>query len=172
LSDEAIWVRTDPTPDGVYRVTMTWGDDRALVLDREAAAAHAGEVLAAVAEAEYDAAVVRQLTTLTGDQENALMVVRGLRKDRASAAPTTGLGLVPGVSAFTRRAYLKILMDGKPIGQWDPADARQHATFVLEAVRVAELDSAYLRMLRGVVGLDDQTARGTVGGLGQYRDES
>lgn len=168
MADEAIWVSTDPTPDGVYRATLTWGEDHALVLDQEAAATHAREVLAAVAAAEYDAAVVSQLTALT-DQDSALHMVRELRKDRAAGSTSTGLELVPGVSAFTGQAYLKIVLDGKPIGQWDPDDARQHAMYVMEAVQAAELDSAYLRLLRGVIGLDEQTGRAAVAGLRKHR---
>lgn len=41
--------------------------------------------------------------------------------------------------------------------------------YVLESVVVAELDSAYLRMLRSLVGLDEDRARTVVGDLVNFR---
>ena len=171
MADDTLWVSTDPTPDGVYRVNLMWGPDKALVLDQETAMAHAREVLNAAAEAEYDAAVAKQLQARGVDQRAAAQMVVDLRAERPEVTPTTPMRLVPGVSAFTGQPFIALHMDGKAIGQWSTADARQHALYVLMSVRVAELDSAYLRALRGAVGLDDATARAVVGDLATHRDD-
>ena len=42
---------------------------------------------------------------------------------------------------------------------------------ILEAVVVADLDGGYLRTLRGVIGLDEHTARNVVDDLKDWRYE-
>lgn len=173
MSDDdpgTVWVRTDPTPDGVYRPTLEFGGDVAHVLDEHSAAVHALEVIGAVAEAEHDAAIVAQLTKLTGDRDAAGLIVAGLRADRPPVTWSTPIQLTPGVSAFSGQPFLVVSVNGKQIGQWSVADARGHATYVLAAVRAAQLDSAYLRSLRSI-GLDDPTARAAVGDLANYVDQ-
>lgn len=166
----ALWVSTDPTPDGVYRVNLMWGPDQALVLDQETAMAHAREVLNAAAEAEYDAAVAKQLRARGVDHKAVVQMVLDLRAERPEVPPPTPMSLTPGVSAFTGQPFIGLHMHGKQIGQWSPDDARDHAVYVLMSLRVAELDSAYLRGLRAI-GLDDSTARAVVGDLATHRDD-
>ena len=73
---DAVWVLSDVAADGTYVVTVQAGPDDAWVLDRPAAAAaYADAVLTAVAYAEYDAAVLAQLTS--GMQKPLTLEVAG-----------------------------------------------------------------------------------------------
>lgn len=163
-----VWIRTAPTPGGTYRVTLEIDDDTAQVLGRGWAQIYASAILAAVARAEYDAAVIRQMTAVAG-QTAAVALVAQMRADRPPITWPTPLTLDPGVSAATGAAFLHILIKGEIVGQWTIPDAREHALAVLEAVEVADLDGAYLRALRSSCGVDEHQARVVVDGMAEHR---
>lgn len=173
MTESCIWVRTDPGIDGVYRPAIDFDDDNAYQLDEKSALAYVMEILRAVAYAEYDAAVLAQMTKVSEGKaegpELAVSIVQDLREDRPETTGVTPLRVIPGVSQATREPFLRIEIDGRPVGQWTPQDAREHALIVLESVIVADLDSAYLRMLRSLVGLEEDRARTVVGDLQNYR---
>lgn len=167
---DCIWIRTDPGIDGVYRVELEFDEDNSYGLTEASALVYAMEILRAVAYAEYDAAVLAQMQKVTdGNTELGVQILADLREDRPETSSVTPLRLIPGVSAFTGEAFLRIEVAGKSVGQWSSDDARGHAAGVLESVIVAELDSAYLRMLRSLVGLAEGPARGAVADLANYR---
>jgi hypothetical protein len=169
VTDHA-WIRTAPDMQGVYRTSVDVNDDVSFPLTRETAATYAYHILGAVAEAEYDAAIIRQLTKVTGDEKDAVQIVADLRADRPVPAKVGPLTLEPGVSVYTGKAFLEVKVDGRGIGQWDAPDAREHALAALEAVLVADLDGAYLRTRRTLVHLDDGLSRTIVGDLIKWRD--
>jgi len=174
MSDEGerkIWIRTAPDLDGAYRVSVEFDEDSAFPMSEETAAQYAHYVLAAAAAAEHDAAIVAQLSELTGDMKAAAQIVVDLRADRPAMTAVSPLSLEPGVSALTGEPFLKVSVAGEPAGQWTTGDAREHAIAAMEAVHVADLDGAYLRVLRGAVQLDEQRARGVVGDLINWRKE-
>lgn len=108
-SPGSVWVRTVPGPDGTYHPVLEIDDDTAFPLTPTTAHAHAVAVLAAVAHAEYDAAVLHQMGS--GGQQNqqhAAQLVHALREDRPPIAWPSPLALDPGVSAFTGRAFLTV----------------------------------------------------------------
>ena len=168
---DAVWIKTEPTVDGsAYVVTIEASDDRAMVLTPDRALRYASAILAYVARAEYDAAVVRQLRNLVDDMTAVGQIVTDLRTDRPpiSDDATAPLRFEGGVSAFTGKAFLHIAIDGK-VGQWEIPAAKEHALAVLEAVSAADLDSGYYRALRGMVGLDENRARQVIDDLGKWR---
>jgi hypothetical protein len=167
---EAIWVVSDVAPDGTYVCTVQAGDDLAVTLDRQRALAYAVALYAAVGYAEYDAAVLKQLTTLGIGEEMAAHCVADLRADRAPVddAATAPLRFVPLLTA-KREPALFVEVNGRRISQWTPADGRQHAGHVLDIVAAVDLDAAYFRFLRGPVALAEGRARAVVGSLGEYR---
>jgi hypothetical protein len=170
----AVWIKTEPTVDGsAYVVTIEASQDRSTVLTPDRALRYASTILGHVARAEYDAAVVRQLGDLIEDRKALGQMLTDLRQDRPPIDDdaTAPLSFEGGVSAFTGNAFLHIAIDGRKIGQWDIADAKAHALGVLEAVSVADLDSGYYRVLRGMVGLDEGRARQIIGDLGKWRVE-
>lgn len=168
---EVIWVVSDVAPDGTYVTTVQASDDTAVVLNRKRALRYAMAVYTAVAYAEYDAAVLNQLVSMGIGQEMAARCIADLRADRAPVddAATDPLRFVPLVTATGRTPALYVDLGGRRIGQWTPADGRQHAGHVLDICAGVDLDAAYHRFLRGPVGLDDGRARAVVGTLGRYR---
>ncbi len=168
--EPSVWIRTVPDMGGTYRVVLEIDDDTSHPLDAGAAMTYARAVLSAVARAEHDAAIVRQMRKISDGNglQMASELVGSIRADRPPIAWPTPLQLDPGVSMATGDAFLRILVKGEPVGQWTPGDARDHALGVLEAVEAADLDGAYLRALRGV-GIDDGRGRSVVDDLVNYR---
>jgi hypothetical protein len=169
---DAVWIKSEPDERGAYHLHLELGEDDVVPLDAEAVYGWAREVMAAVAAAEYDAAVMRQLQSLGVEQRAAAELVQMMRQDRAEHVPVSlipGLALVPGVSAFTGNGFLRLERHGKAVGQWEMNDARQHALGIIEALEVTALDSAYLRVLQGNVSLDRDRALVVVGALAQHR---
>jgi len=172
-SEGAVWIKTEPSVDGLtYTVTVEISEDRAIVLTPESAPRYAMTILEAVARAEYDAAVFKQMTGVAPDQQLAFQVVSDLRQDRPEidTSATKPLEIVPGVNG-KGLPFLSVFIDGKQVGQWGIADAREHALFALEAVTGADLDAGYYRALTGLVGLDEARARNVIGDLIRHRDE-
>lgn len=168
--ENAVWIRTEPTIDGAgWMVTMELDADHTLALDRAAAMECAYVILGSAAYAEYDASVLRQMRARV-DDEHAMRLVVDLRKDRPDLdwSLMAPFSLVPGVNSKAE-PFLTVHMKGEPVGQWSLPDARTHAITILEALVVADLDAAYLRCLKGVVGLDDPIARTVVGDLADFR---
>lgn len=169
-----IWIRSYPNEKGHYGVVIEVGQDRTFPMDAVAAYAWAREVLSAVAAAEYDAAVIRQMHHLGLDDHGAASVVSQIRADRAEEVPLSmipGLSMKSGVSARTRQGFLLISLDGEAFGQWDMDQAREHALALLTAVEVAVLDAAYLRALLRT-GLNLDLALRAIAGLSKYRDDA
>ena len=170
-ADREVWIKTDPTPDGTgYVVTLEVGQDTARILTPDEAMAHAAGVLAAAHRAEYDAAVLAQLTKLGIERESVAMLIRQLRDDRPPLDPaaTHPLTLEPCVNA-AGKPFITVASPGREQGQWTTEDARSHAIAVLECVAVADLDAAYLRALTGLIGIDRSRARRVVEDLVNHR---
>lgn len=168
---ETVWVRTEPTADGTgYMVTVNVTDDHAQTLGPAKAVQYARRLLAAANAAMYDAAVARQLQHLGVPMEAIAQAIIDLRKDRpADVSPTDPLTLEPGINEHLD-PFLAIKFRDEQIGQWSPSDAYDHAMNVLGAITTADLDHGYYRILVGVVGLPEHTARAAVDNLAEFRD--
>lgn len=167
---DAIWVQSDLAPDGTsYMTAIHYDADQSRVLDRESALACVEEIHRAAVQAEHDAAVIRQLTSIGIGLEEAARAVAGLRADRPplDESATAPLRLVPGVSQKTGQAFLAVHISGRQVGQWDPADARDHASHILAVQAAADLDAAYRRYLLSA-GLDTETANAVVNDLAEH----
>lgn len=165
-------VRITPDIAGTYRAVLEIGDDIAHPLPPATAHAVADSILAAVAAAEYDAAVLRQWAHIADDGGTlGARLVAMLRRDRPPIDWPTPLTLEPCISARTGRPFLTVHIAGTPVGHWALDDARALAVGVLEAVAAADLDSAYLRALRTLGGVDEN-CRAAVADLEQHRDEN
>jgi hypothetical protein len=172
---DTVWIKTTPALDGSgYVVTLEADDDTARVLTPTEALAYAAGVLAAASRCEYDAAVIRQMTrALKLPVATAAQVITDLRADRPPLDPsaTAPMWLEPGVNKDLD-GFLVISINGKKVGQWNATDARGHALAVIESIAVADLDSAYVRVLVGSVGIDKARALQVVDDLGNHRDEA
>lgn len=169
---DAVWIKNEPDEQGTYHVYLELGPDDVIPLDVTTAYQWAREVLSAVAQAEYDAAVIKQIEALGMPPKAVAEVVGTLREDRADHVPVSaipGLQLVPGVSQRSRMGFLRLDRRGEPIGQWELDDARQHALAVIEAFEVSILDSAYLRALEHNIGIERGRALNVVGDLINHR---
>jgi hypothetical protein len=184
------WVTTEIGPDGRYESRVTFEEDGkldvAIVLDWTGAVQYAQAVLAAATAAEYDSLIVQQFRGMDMDTEHIALVVSEFRKrqpklrdpfaggrygvGKRTGASATGLfSLTPGVSAETGEPFMVLKLRGKPVGQWTPADAREHAAFVLEIATAAEYDQLYFETLTEDFGLDAKRAYNAVHGLQTYR---
>jgi hypothetical protein len=168
--DGKVWVRSIPDDAGRYHVVLEIDADTSQALDGAKVWLHARAVLAAVAQAEYDAAIMRQLGGTAADDEHAARVVGHLRARRDLLAWPTPLALLPGVSAFTGEPFLHVRIRDRVVGQWTPADARDHAMGVLELDCVAGLDREYLSVLREA-RVEDHKARVLVDNLAAHRHD-
>lgn len=175
MSDDAeapegmLWVRSTIAVDGAYILTVEYGDDVAFALDDDEAARYARYVLAVVARAEYDAAVLDQLTTSGVGLAAVSQSVRDLRADRpplTSEWPITFDGMV---ASKTLLPQIVIIVGGEKVGQVGTAAAVEHATNVLECHPVADLDAAYRRWLVGAVGLPEAKAAAAIEGIASHR---
>lgn len=167
----ALWVATEAAADGTYIATLELGDDRSVPLERDAAIRHAMAVLTADQYAQYDAAVINQLTgKLDFSLQDAAELIAGMRADRPPLNPddTAPLRLEPGVSMATREAFIGIWLDDRQIGQFDSASAAQHARCILQVTIAADLDAAYHRWLRAT-DVDDNRARAVIADVRDWR---
>lgn len=168
---ESIWVKTGAAADGTYIASIEINDDLSVPLTRDTAVRHAMAMLTASQYAQYDTAVINQLTGMLGlPLEGAVEVVGQLREDRPPLDPddTAPLRLSPGVSMATREAFIGLWLGDQQVGQFDPASATQHAGYVLQVTIAADLDGAYHRWLRSI-DLDDDKARAVVAGVRDWR---
>lgn len=177
-ADEYMWVITEPLPDGEgYMVTIQLNQDNVLSLTPDQATMWAKGFLTAAARAEYDTAVIRQLSAkLKISVQDAVRQVMTMRDDRPPVEGVDPLTLEPGVAMDgtsedpTFRAFIAMYLPGrKKYGQVDPKGAREHALIVLESIAVAELDAAYKRSLIGQVGVAEGTARQVIHDLANFR---
>lgn len=165
-----IWVQSDLLPDGTYVTAIHYNDDQSRVLDRQTGMAYVAEIFTAAVHAEHDAAVLRQLTSIGVERATAGQAVVDLRADRPplNDAATAPLRLAPGVSHRTGAGFLAVFIGDRQVGQWDPADARDHATNVLTVLTAADLDATYRRYLTSVIGIDTDRAQHIVGQLAAH----
>lgn len=177
-SEDDVWIKTEPRPDNQgYLVTLSVGQDVAVTLDRDSALAYALYVQDAVSRARYDAAVVRQLTSLDIGLKEVGGLIADLRKDRPEMVHNWPIKLEPGVSHRDGHPFLLLFFNPRvvhgrttePIGQWETDAAVQHAQGVLDACLVADLDTGYLTALKGLIGLEEPSAMGAVDALAEFR---
>jgi len=169
---DSVWVSSDRTVDDYYVATVHPSSDVSIPLTAHQAVAYAITVLRAVADAEYDAAVLAQITTATGgDQHAAAATVMQLREARPprDTAPTAPLVFTPIVSKANGHPFVLVHLHGQALTQWTPEDARGHAQHVLDVAIVADHDAAYLHYLTSVVALEPERARVAVDALRQHR---
>lgn len=171
--DHVVTVRTDRDIGGVgYVITVEYGPDQALGLTTSSAQGYVELVYAAIARAEYDASVIRQMREkLHADNDAVAVVVKGLRARRTKLSPCGPVSLTPGVSRRTMEPYLILRYNRDPVGQWTPGEARHHASGVLDAIAVAPLDNVYREVLTDDVGTDAALAAAIIDDLSHFRDE-
>lgn len=171
--EDSVWIKTEPSVDGAtYMVTVEIDEDRAIPLTPESAPRYAMTILQAIARAEYDAAVFKQLGALIPDKQAVAGMITDLRKDRPDidTSATKPLEIEPGVNQ-QGKPFLSVLIDGKKVGQWTMPDAREHVLTALTVSAVADLDAGYYRALTGLIGLDETRARNVVDDLQHHRED-
>lgn len=170
--DGNVWVRTEPTLDGKsFMVTIEFDADNAASLTPVQVFDYVNIIYAAVARAEYDVAVFKQMTRKLGlSAEEAAQLVLELRERRDELPDLGPMKLVPGMSK-AGRPFLALMAGDTAarVGQWSPDDARGHASHVLDAIAVSKLDDQYLLELIEVVGIEEDRARNVISDLANYR---
>jgi hypothetical protein len=168
---EGLWISSDPRDDGSYMVTVSLDGDRTWALTPFKLRRYATGALRAVAEAEYEQAVVAQLLSTGVPLMDALQTVAQHRRHRPPnlAAADCPLHYESGINE-QGDAFLKVMVGAEQVGQLDPDALRRHALHAYEAEHVADFDAAYRKVLTQVVGLADDEALGAVSGLADHRE--
>lgn len=168
-----IEVLSDLAPDGrTYVTTVQLNGDTARTLDRNQGDAWVRTVLAAAVQAEHDALIMQHLIRAVGSTlEEAALVVSQLRADRPALDhdATAPMRLTPGINADCE-PFLAVHINGTQVGQWDPADARDHAIGVIEVITSVDLDAAYHRFLVAQMGVTPENARTVIAELAELHD--
>lgn len=169
-----LMVKSDVAADGTYTACVEVGEDQAFPLDRQRAQAYAVAVLTAAMHAEHDAAVVAQFLAIGLTQDHATQAIAVMRQRRLPVddAATEPLQFIPGVSLFTGDPFIHLLLEGKAFCQLRPADAVEHALYVLRILTAADVDGVYYRYLAQDLDLPEGNARATVADIGRYYQES
>lgn len=170
--DQGLWVRSEVMPDGTYGVGINVGADRSWALDRDQAVAYAVACIARATEVEHDAAVLKLLTSLgLPEKTSAELIVNDIRPDRADDQKATApLAFYPALGRIVG-PFLRIQLDGDETGTVTPADLRDHAVAVLQAISAADLDANLRKVLVGPVGLPEHTARAVISDLSNHWPE-
>lgn len=171
-SDDGLWVKTVPTGDGGYRIGLAVGRRAEWTLTPDGATAYGMTCLARCAEAEHDSALMRLLVDKGLEADTVGKVIgHDLRPDRVvDNTGTAPLEFRPGISLDGYKPFIHMLLEGEFIGQIDPDALRDHAVSVLEAHKVADLDTVVETYLARD-GFPRNTAHAVVDGLRKYRDD-
>lgn len=160
---EGLWVRSDVLPDGSYGVVVTFGGDHAWSLDTGTATGYAATLHAVATAAEHDAAMLALLTMIGVKVDDAALLLRDLRDQRARPQSAVApLRFNAAVSQASREPFIQLELDGTAVGQISPEDLREHAGGVLTALAAAELDTNLHRALTAGAGLDPDKARAVI----------
>lgn len=170
---DRIWVTSELAPDETaYVATIHLTEDRSYPLSNQAAVEYAMELLRAWGAADYDAAVMAQLTQkLEMPDEVAVRLLQRLRDRRPGPAVLKAgpVMLTPGVSVFNRKPFLRCEVDDLK-WQWDAGEIYQHVRHVLEAVSAAEYDGVYRAFLVDELNLEPDRALNVVEDISTFRD--
>ncbi len=173
--DSTMWVTTEPSAVAPRRfvVRIGWAPGLTEVMEPARARRYAAEVIAVAARAEYEYAVLHLAEDrLQLSRAVSAQLIADLREKRppANRDATAPVLFTAGVSAFTGEPYLTIFNDREEtIGHLSPAAARSHAVAVLEAIAVAEDDTALTSALVDVIGIDPARANGVLADLDNHR---
>lgn len=150
-------------PAGGHGCHLFWGKQKIRQLSPGDAAAYAAELTWIVAAAEYDAAMLAQLTELEVPRRLTGQLIRQVRADRRPIleSATSPLRFQPIVSSLTGKGRIVCTL-GEQEWTWDLATARQHLLHVMEVTAQVDLDLAYGTHLTGIVGLEAERARKVV----------
>ena len=167
---EGLWITSDPQPDGTYTLVLSIDGDRSRALTADEAERYGRAVFAVAAAADYEQVSYTQMLDRGVPQDAALQMIADLRRHRPPVddEATAPLCWVPGLN-HAGKAFIRLDLDGRGIGQLTPDDARGHASHVMESVPNATLDGIYRSVLVSTIGLTDREARAVVDHLGSYR---
>lgn len=170
MSDDALWVRTASTPDGLgYVGVLELGEDHSVELTEELAQRIANHIHEACVRAEFDGKVFRQMFNVLdpdAKREAAAHAIMELRERRGFMDDTTGLPfvMVPNVNS-EGKPFLVVQVDNRPTGQVELPDAYSLATHIVTANSWARRDQEYLKYLIEVIELEEPIARNAVQAL-------
>lgn len=171
-NEEGLWARSWALPYGKgYGIRINVGET-SWTMGRDAALAYAAAFVAAATAAEHDTAVFRMMTDRMGLDPAVVVAVigRDIRPDRPTNADATRpVVLAPAVGQ--KGPFVKLLLNEEQVGELTPADAREHALAVLDALAAGDLDSALRRVLVGPVGIDEARASAVIASLADYWPE-
>lgn len=167
---DGLWITSDPLPDGSYALVLSVDGDHSRALTPDEAVSYGLAVFAVAAAVDYEQSVYHQLSERGAATEAVLQVVADLRRDRPpfDRKALEPLRWIPGLNS-EGTGFIRLELDGHPIGQLSVDDARGHAAHVIEAVPNAENDTVYRALLCHSIGLSDLDAKIAVHLLGSYR---
>lgn len=169
-AEQILTVRSDLTFEGVYVPTVCLDDRHLVTLDRARALRYVASWADAIARAEFDAAVLAQLTGIGVDERNAVLtIVDDLRPDRPPLddEATAPLRLEPILSVRTKRGQVAMYVGEEKVHQLDAPAVYDHIAKVLPVVMTCDLDAAYRRYAMAQLNQPAWRAEAMVGDLGE-----
>lgn len=169
-----LWVRSDRVqgPDGYgYRVVLNYGDDWARPLEPEEAHEYAFSVIMAATAAEHDAAVWSLMRHAGVSDDAAAQLVMRVREGRPDFGLSGELTYQTGLNA-EGAPFVLLLHKGRPAGQLDTPDLREHGAAVLSCLAAVALDTRLATVLDVEVDIDGGTIATMVDALGQHWPEA
>lgn len=153
-----------------YFVTFSVNDEDRMVFSDEDAIRWAQAITTALTDAEYEAAIFRQMNRLGVRIESTTALVADLRSQQPEVQPGP-LGIwMRGATNNEGKAFIQVMRLQDSFGQMDPEAARAHVAGVLESMAIAKRDTTYLRTLVNKAGMNLGSATQSVAAVGMYRE--
>jgi hypothetical protein len=168
--DDSMWISTGWDEEKAYYVPILTIQGTPITLTKARATAYAQAAIAAAADAEHDAMIVKQLTERLSLDQDAAVAVMAKGRETRPPREASGFTWTGGVSLFSGQPFVSIHFKELALGQMDPASARRHGMHALEAQVGAENDTSYAYALKGT-GLGWPEVTQVVAAAGEYRQE-
>lgn len=163
--EQTIWCRADRDPfSGQYLLTVSYDDDHVLALNGDGLHQYAATLTAALMRGRYVEAVRRQFASIGLPEDVALPTIQQFREELPELPEFDTFRIEPIVS-YEGRVSVMISQDGKRVAQLLPRNVREHIVHAYQVYAAADLDAAYARFARGVIGIDAGRAAAMVGTL-------
>ena len=167
-----MWVRSQPDPvTGEFLLTIDYAEDASVALTFDEGITYAMSFLEALTKAEYQAAILNQMSDKMGQQE-AMTLLMDFREATTNLLKAGPMALVPGVTIGNDKyvAFVEVSPDRGDSWTWRADEVRDHTSGVLEIAHGVALDQTYYDVLTKVVGLPEASSRHIIMDLMNHRD--
>lgn len=172
MSGDGVWCRSEMLPlGGGYMLVITYDEHHVLSLTGDEMSAYINGLSAAVARAHYAEAIRSQLTSIGLKMEVIVPFIMDVRDEWPELPSFAGYSLHDVVSA-EGLCSVQVRRGERVIIQMEAPEMASHLLDALTVYAGADLDSSYLRILKGMIGLAEGPASMYVSKLSEHLPES